>query len=206
LLERQHSGKGQLVDLSNHDALAMTVELANPYWFYPRALVQRQTCRHAQPVRTQPALFQCADGHVYFALVITEEKPWQILVEWLTSHDLASGLDDPAYLNAGYRQLNFDKIQQVVEVFFLVNKAEQMYREGQQRGLPIGTLNAPEDLLQDRHLRERGFFVPVEQADGRSVEHPGAAYRFSAFSPVHPQAAPSLGEAQGIFVSARDKR
>ena len=26
------------------------VELANPYWFYPRVLVQRQTCRHAQPV------------------------------------------------------------------------------------------------------------------------------------------------------------
>jgi crotonobetainyl-CoA:carnitine CoA-transferase CaiB-like acyl-CoA transferase len=206
LLERQRSGKGQLVDLSNHEALAMTVELANPYWFYPRALVQRQTCRHAQPVRTQPTLFQCADGHVYFALVITEEKPWQNLIEWLKSHDLATGLDDPAYLEAGYRQANFDKIQQVVEVFFLVNKAEQMYREGQQRGLPIGTLNAPEDLFQDRHLRERGFFVPVEQADGRSVEYPGAAYRFSSFAPVHPRAAPSLGEAQELLGTARDKR
>jgi len=32
-----------------------TVELANPYWFYPKALVHRQTCRHAQPTPTAPA-------------------------------------------------------------------------------------------------------------------------------------------------------
>lgn len=195
LLERQRTGKGQIVDVSNHEALAVNVELANPYWFYPRALVLRQTCRHAQPVRTQPALFRCADGYVYFALVVTEEKPWQILIEWLKSHELESGLDHEAFLDAGYRQSHFDEIQQVVEVFFLVNQAEQIYREGQERGLPIGTLNAPEDLLRDEHLQARGFFVPVNHPDHGTVQYPGAPYRFSAFSPVTPKPAPALGEA-----------
>lgn len=195
LLDRQRTGRGQIVDLATHDAMAVTVELANPYWFYPRAHVLRQTCRHAQPVRTQPALFRCADGHVYFALVTTEEKPWQALVEWLKSHGLESGLDDPAFLDVAYRQRNFDQIQQVVEVFFLVNSAAQMYREGQQRGLPIGTLNAPEELLEDPHLRARGFFVPVAHGE-RAVEYPGAPYRFSAWEPVAPQRAPRLGNAQ----------
>lgn len=202
LLDRLRTGQGQVVDLSNHDALAVTVELANPYWFYPRSLVLRQTCRHAQPVRTQPALFRCNDGHVYFALVTTEEKPWQILVDWLKSHGLESGLDDPAFLDAGYRQKNFGHIQQVVEVFFLVNSAAQMYREGQERGLPIGTLNAPEELFHDPHLRARDFFVPVDH-DGRSVEYPGAAYRFSAYAPVPPKRAPQLGEAQALLGDAR---
>jgi crotonobetainyl-CoA:carnitine CoA-transferase CaiB-like acyl-CoA transferase len=195
LLERQRTGQGQLVDLSIHAALAVTVELANPYWFYPRALVERQTCRHAQPVRTQPALFRCADGYVYFALVITEEKPWQLLVEWLKAHDLASGLDDASFTDAGFRQSNFDQIQQVVEVFFLVNPAEQMYREGQERGLPIGKLNAPEDLFDDRHLRERGFFVSVNHPGKGAVDYPGAPYRFSAFDAVKTAPAPRLGEA-----------
>lgn len=40
-----------------------------------------------------------------------------------------------------------------------------MYREGQENGLPIGKPNAPEDLFQDHHLTEPGFF--------RSVSHPG---------------------------------
>src|SRR5690606_33972137 len=69
LIERQATGRGQLVDVSIHEANAVTGELANPYWFYPKAIVKRQTCRHAQPLPTQPALFQCADGvWVYFAL------------------------------------------------------------------------------------------------------------------------------------------
>lgn len=195
LLDRQRTGRGQVVDLATHDAMAVTVELANPYWFYPRAHVLRQTCRHAQPVRTQPTLFRCADGHVYFALVTTEEKPWQALVEWLKSYGLESGLDEAVFMDVAYRQRNFGQIQQVVEVFFLVNSAAQMYREGQQRGLPIGPLNAPEELMDDPHLRARGFFVPVEH-DGRTVEYPGAPYRFSAYEPVPPHRAPRLGDAQ----------
>ena len=61
LIERERTGQGQLVDVSMHDCLAVSAELANPYWFYPRAIVHRQTCRHAQPTPTQPAIFQCAD-------------------------------------------------------------------------------------------------------------------------------------------------
>jgi crotonobetainyl-CoA:carnitine CoA-transferase CaiB-like acyl-CoA transferase len=206
LLERQGSGKGQIVDLSNHEALAVTVELANPYWFYPRALVLRQTCRHAQPVRTQPALFKCADGYVYFALVITEEKPWQVLVKWLKGHGLESGLDDAAFLDAAYRQANFDKIQQVVEVFFLVNSAEQMYREGQENGLPIGKLNAPEDLFQDQHLKDRGFFHSVSHPGLGEVAYPGAPYTFSGFSAVAPGPAPRLDDGALAHNAQRSKQ
>ncbi|MFO1376717.1 MAG: CoA transferase [Steroidobacteraceae bacterium] len=201
LLERQRTGRGQVVDLSVQAALAVTVELANPYWHYPRALVQRQTCRHAQPVLSQPTLFQCADGYIYFALILAETKPWQALVEWLQSHDLACGLDDAVFLDPAYRQANFGHIQQVIEAFFLVNAAEPMYREGQERGLPIGPLNAPEDLFHDRHLRARGFFVPVEHPGQGAVEHPGAAYRFSAFAPVSPRPAPQLGEADDRYAT-----
>jgi len=205
LLQRQQTGKGQIVDLSNHEALAVTVELANPYWFYPKALVLRQTCRHAQPVRTQPALFKCADGYVYFALVITEEKPWQVLVKWLQSHGLESGLDDARFLDAAYRQAHFDQIQQVVEVFFLVNSAEQMYREGQGNGLPIGKLNAPEDLFEDQHLKERGYFRKVEHSGHGEVAYPGAPYTFSAFAPVSPTPAPRLGDTK-LADTERSKR
>ena len=201
LLERQRTGRGQIVDLSMHEAAAVTVELANPYWFYPRALVQRQTCRHAQPVPTQPALFRCADGYVYFALVITEEKPWRAMVEWLAAYDMASGLDDAAFLEPAYRQAHFDQIQQIAEVFFLLNDAETMYREGQARGLPIGKLNAPEDLLHIEHLRTRGFFREVIH-HGRAVIYPGPAYRFSAYSAVDTRAAPALNDAAGADLPA----
>jgi benzylsuccinate CoA-transferase BbsE subunit len=195
LLQRQQNGAGGLIDLSIQEAAGVTVELANPYWFYPRALVQRQTCRHAQPVPTQSAIFQCADGRwVYFALILADPKPWNALVQWMDSLDLAVDLKDPEFDDLGHRQQNFAHIQDLVEVFFLLQDSTDAYLEGQRRGLPIGVLNAPEDLFADEHLVAREFFQPVEEPGYGTVRMPGAPYRFSTLSTVPPQPAPRLGE------------
>jgi crotonobetainyl-CoA:carnitine CoA-transferase CaiB-like acyl-CoA transferase len=69
-----------------------------------------------------------------------------------------------------------------------------MYKEGQAVGLPIGVLNAPEDLFGDEHLVAREFFVNVEHEGLGPVAYPGAMYRFSAFGEVPRARAPKLGE------------
>ena len=136
LVDRQQSGRGQLLDVGMHDCLAVSAELANPYWFYPRVVVNRQTCRHAQPTPTAPALFQCGDGrYVYFVLFVADLKPWRALVEWMDTKDLAVDLLGPEYEDAAYRQANFGHIQELVEVFFLLQTADEAYHDGQARGL-----------------------------------------------------------------------
>jgi crotonobetainyl-CoA:carnitine CoA-transferase CaiB-like acyl-CoA transferase len=195
LLERQNTGLGQLLDISMHEACAVNVELANPYWFYPRVQVKRQTCRHAQPSPTQPALFQCADGRfVYFTLITAEQKAWQALVGWMDGAGLAAHLTEPEFGNVKYRQDHFSEIQEVVECFFLVHPSDQMYKQGQAAGLPIGVLNAPEDLFSDEHLAAREFFVEVEHEGLGKVSYPGAICRFSSFGEVARTRAPKLGE------------
>ncbi len=195
LLERDQSGRGGLVDVSIQEAAGVTVELANAYWFYPKGLVQRQTCRHAQPVPTQPAIFQCGDGRwVYFALILADDKPWQALVSWMAEHDLAADLDEPPFADLKHRQEHFHHIQGVVETFCLVNDSSYIYHEGQARGLPIGVLNAPEDLYDDEHLAARGYFAEIEQPGYGTLKRPVAAYRFSAYEVEPPHAAARLGE------------
>ena len=206
LLERQQTNRGQLVDVSTHEALAVTVELANPYWFYPRVHVHRQTCRHAQPVPTQPALFLCGDGrYVYFVLIVAEQKPWQALLGWLDRNGFAADLTDPMYSDVAYRQKNFDHVQGLVESFFMITPAEEVYRQGQALGLPIGILNAPEDLLADEHLRARDFFVPVHHEGLGPVLYPGATTRFSSFDAPPIRRAPLLGEHGADIASALAK-
>lgn len=195
LLERQRTGEGQLVDVSMHEACAVNIELANPYWFYPRINVQRQTCRHAQPSPTQSALFRSADDrYVYFALILSDPKAWASLVSWMDEKGMAADLADPAYSDLAFRQARFPEIQSMVECFFLIQTADEAYHDGQDRGLPIGVLNAPEDLFDDEHLKARGFFVEVEEADGSRVLYPGPSYVFSAFDAVPRTRAPALGE------------
>jgi len=195
LLERQKTGRGQVLDVSMHESCAVNVELANPYWFYPRVNVHRQTCRHAQPSPTQSALFQCADGrYVYFALILAEPKAWSALVTWMDSKGMALQLTEPAFSDVAYRQAHFHEVQQLVECFFLIQDSHEAYLDGQAAGLPIGVLNAPEDLFDDEHLKARGFFVDVEHEAVGKVAYPGAIYRFSSFGQVARTAAPKLGE------------
>lgn len=205
LTQRATSGQGGLIDVSMHESAGLTVELANPFWFYPRVTVQRQTCRHAQPVPTQSAVFECSDGgYLYFAFIVAEPKAWTALVDWMASKDLAVDLVDEAYLDVAYRQQHFDHIQTVLECFFLLQEAHAAYHEGQGRGLPVGVVNAPEDLYQDEHLAARGFFSVIDQPGYGEVLHPGAVMRFSAYPAAMPSGAPSLGQhTEAVLAEAR---
>jgi crotonobetainyl-CoA:carnitine CoA-transferase CaiB-like acyl-CoA transferase len=195
LLSRQQTGEGQLIDIAMHDCLAVGAELANPYWFYPRVLVHRQTCRHAQPTPTQPAIFQCGDGRwVYFVIFAAEQKSWQSLLDWIDSKGVAVDLIDPQYDDPSFRQRNFGHIQDIVETFFLLQTAEEAYLEGQERGLAIGPINSPDEVLEDEHLQARAFFVPVEHVDMPSALYPGAPFRFSGIETAPLRRAPNLGE------------
>jgi len=194
LLERQKTGHGQLLDVSMHEACAVNVELANPYWFYPKVHVHRQTCRHAQPSPTQSALFRCADDrYVYFTLILSEAKAWNSLVAWMDSRGMAAQLTEPEFSDVAHRQARFYEVQELVECFFLVQDSHDAYRDGQAAGLPIGVLNAPEDLFDDEHLKARHFFVEVEHEGIGKVPYPGPIYRFSSFGEVERTAAPRLG-------------
>jgi len=206
LIDRQRSGAGQLVDVSMHEACAVSGELANPYWFYPRALVQRQTARHAQPVPTQPACFKCGDDvWVYFALVLSDPKAWAATVTWMSDLGLAADLIEQKYGDLAYRQQEFAHIQDLIEVLFLVQDSATAYHEGQRRGLPIGPLLAPEDLPHDEHLIAREFFVPLflPTDPSREALFPGSPYRFSAFS-SGPSPAPRLGEHTDAILAELD--
>jgi benzylsuccinate CoA-transferase BbsE subunit len=193
LLQREQSGRGGLIDVSVHEAAGLSVEIANPYWFYPRVHVHRQTCRHAQPVPTQPGLFRCADGRwVYFLLILSEPSAWRSLVEWMARKDLAVDLVETEYDDLAHRQANFSHVQELLEIFFMLQDAATAARDGQAHGLPIGVVNAPEDLYADEHLAARDFFVPVEQPGLGPIQQPRSPFRFSRLATLAPRPAPGL--------------
>jgi len=205
LIERDETGKGQIVDVSMHDATAMNIENANPYWFYPRAPVYRQTCRHAQPKSTQASHFLCADGgYVYYTLVLSEQRAWKALVAWMDSKGLAAHLTEPRFLDLDERQKHYGEIHSMLECFFLLIDTQDACREGQEAGLPIGAINAPEDLFDDVHLQAREFFQSVETPGVGAVRYPGPIYRFSDFVTEPRTPAPVLGADQAILPAAPD--
>jgi len=92
----------------------------------------------------------------------------------------------------------------MLECFFLLIDTQDACREGQEAGLPIGAINAPEDLFDDVHLQAREFFKSVETPGVGAVRYPGPIYRFSDFVTEPRTPAPVLGADQAILPAAPD--
>ena len=73
--------------------------------------------------------------------------------------------------------------------------AEEVYHRAQQRGFTWGAVRAPEQLLDDPHLHDRGFWKEVEHPElGRSFTYPGEAAVYNGSPWRISRRAPRIGE------------
>jgi crotonobetainyl-CoA:carnitine CoA-transferase CaiB-like acyl-CoA transferase len=71
---------------------------------------------------------------------------------------------------------------------------EQVFRGGQERGVPIGTVNSPQDLANSPQLRFRGFFVEIDHPETGKIKYPAVPYHFSKTPWAVERPAPLLGQ------------
>jgi crotonobetainyl-CoA:carnitine CoA-transferase CaiB-like acyl-CoA transferase len=211
LLERERSGRGQLVDVNIHAACNVTTEFATYEWLVARATVQRQTGRHANVVPTSSTQARCADGR-YANTGVPPRTPEQFgrLRQWVLDLRLAEEWPEVFLLEMGMNRppLDMSRIgrdEETTAIFgagrdalvLIASRlaAFEFFRQGQERGVPVGVVYAPEEVLDDPHFRARGFPVEVEHPElGRTVTYPGAPYRFLRTPWRIARRAPLLGE------------
>lgn len=207
---RHHTGQGQYIDISIHEAVNTTTEWGLPTYFYWGENVRRQTGRHASQEPTQPWQFLARDGrHVNLLGVLPRETAAaKKLLNWMEEHGGVGELRDPKYASAGITARmtggswrNVDKTPEgrqfisTVVAFVQQLDSEEVYHGGQQRGLQWSVIRAPDEILEEKHLEDRGFFVPVSYPElGKEFVHTGAPWIFSE-APMHIlRRAPLVGE------------
>jgi crotonobetainyl-CoA:carnitine CoA-transferase CaiB-like acyl-CoA transferase len=197
LFHRNMTGEGQYLDVSAHEAAALTTEMHVPQWIYTGQVVQRQTGRHAGVRPTPLTQLPTADGrYVNGGAGQLQPNRWKPFVEWMASKGMADDLTDPKYLEPAVFQENQQRIAQKIREFVGTLSADEAMTGAQElAGMPWGAVRAPDDLLDDDHFAARGFFPSVEHPElGKSFTYPGAA----AIYPRSPwriyRRAPLLGE------------
>ena len=198
LVHRTVTGEGQYIDASVHDACALSTESAVASYIYRDDVVIRQTGRHhaAQPTpRTQ---YRTKDGKYVNALTGGRLDPAyvQILAEWFDGHGLAGDLMDERYRDPEVVQENARHIVEEVLANFIANRtAEEVYHEAQERGYPWGAVRAPDELLSDQHLEDRGFWTEVAHPElARTFTYPGGGAIFNGTPWRISRRAPLVGE------------
>jgi crotonobetainyl-CoA:carnitine CoA-transferase CaiB-like acyl-CoA transferase len=198
LVYRTVAGQGQYIDTSIHEACALTTEAAIANYIYRGEVVRRQTGRHHAAGPTPRTQFRAKDGSYVCALVGGRLNPKYIgeLADLLDSYGMAGDLRDPKYKDPAVIAANASHIiDDLVANFIASLPAEEVYHAAQDRGFTWGVVRAPEALLDDAHLHDRGFWKDVEHPElGRSFVYPGEAAIYNGSPWRISRRAPLIGE------------
>ena len=212
LLHRDGGGEGQFIDVSMHAASNVTTEAGSYQWLVANATVQRQTGRHAAPLPTGPTQLQGADGRwINTGFFPRRPDQFETVIEWLRSLDLLDALEEAPLLEvaAGLgRMLDMGRINEDPEEAALLAAgraamnllaarlpAYDFFAGAQERGIQVGIIYAPEEVIADPHFVARGFPTEVEHPElDRSFTYPGAPYGFTESPWAISRRPPLIGE------------
>ena len=104
LVHRTVSGLGQYIDVSIHEACALTTEAAIANYVYRGEVVRRQTGRHHAAGATPRTQFRAKDGTYVCALIGGRLNPRFVgeLADLLDSYGMAGDLKDPKYQDQAF--------------------------------------------------------------------------------------------------------
>jgi crotonobetainyl-CoA:carnitine CoA-transferase CaiB-like acyl-CoA transferase len=198
LVHRTVSGQGQYIDASIHEACALTTEAAIANYIYRGEVVRRQTGRHHAAGPTPRTQFRAKDGTYVCALVAGRLNPRYVreLADLLDSYGMVGDLKDAKYQDPAVIAANTSHIiDDLVADFIASLSAEEVYHAAQERGFTWGAVRAPEQLLDDAHLHDRGFWKEVEHPElGHSFIYPGEAAIYNDSPWRISRRAPLIGE------------
>ncbi|MEU4173006.1 CoA transferase [Streptomyces sp. NPDC026665] len=190
LLSLEESGGGQIVDVSAQEAIAHSLENAVQYYDL-EGIVRRRA--GAGPVEAGTGLFTCADGWIYLVGGLGGHPlAWPAITEWLEENGLeeAAELRAPHWQEREWRRSTegIRTFRALFERFAGERTKEELYEDGQRRGISIAPVSTPHDLLVSPQLTQRGFFRHLAVGDS-TLTYPGAPYRFAGMD-IRPGEAP----------------
>ena len=197
LLGADRGGGGQHIDVSIQECVVMGMETAIQFYDLEKTVRKRAS---GQPIMAGVGVFPCADGEIYLmAGGIASTRFWDNMVNWLLDEGIADAkqLLDPKWESHDYLATSEAKgiFSALFAPFAMKHTKVHLYQTGQSRRIPICPINTPRDILANRQLDYRGFFVQQQHTpSGRSLTVPGAPYKLDATPWRQARPAPRLGE------------
>jgi len=200
---RQISGMGQYVDVSAQQCVLWELANAIPLWELNQIILKRVGSYMSGRWTgiKQRLLWPCKDGYVIFFVMggIAGAQTNRRIFKWMDEENMAPDY----FLDFDWENLDMTEqtegMQQLIEEpianFFLLHTKEELYVEGQERGIVISPVSSAGDILADPQLTARNFWIDIEHNElGATIRYPGAFVRASETPCVVKRRAPLLGE------------
>jgi crotonobetainyl-CoA:carnitine CoA-transferase CaiB-like acyl-CoA transferase len=218
LLFRHRTGVGQQVSCAVHEAVAKSTEVDLMTWVMRRALVLRQTCRHArESISPHPTIAHTKDGRWVMANLGNRPDDGLKLIALMERYGIEPGLDPqnatpPRYgrfvpgtaPDKSKRDPAMEAVARFVRAFTYENIP---WREAQQDGMLWAPLRKPHENALDPHWIARGSLTDLAHPElGRSLRYPTSKWISTATGWVPGRRAPQLNEDASNVDDAPERR
>ena len=188
LLQRRQSGEGQQIDLSTMESAVSTPSgLIQPYSFTGRSPKRGGSDGNVMDGMHLPT----KDGEVTLTTAGTGGRPMEAWSESLEEPRLL----DPKFATRPSRLENWEELHILVAPKLALWNNLDLMHETMARGLVIGLVQNPQQVVDSPHLAERGYFVEIDHPEAGSLKYPSPGFLMDEENPMEgSKAAPTLGE------------
>ena len=168
LLHRRETGEGQFIDLSQ-------VQCMLPFtaaWAIEQSANGRVAPRtgNRHPSFVPHGVFPSAGTDKWVSIAVTDDTMWRALARLI-------GLDDPALAPVAGRRAQEERIETAIAAWTSARAPDEAMAILQQAGVAAGAVRHPMELLDDPHLKARGFWQWIERAYVGRHPQPSPPYR-----------------------------
>ncbi|MFC1820173.1 CaiB/BaiF CoA transferase family protein [Thermodesulfobacteriota bacterium] len=199
---RKMSGQGQHVDVSMQQSAAWFLAMTIPYWELDGIVLERVGAYRTNSLGTiQRQMWHCKDGYIFFFMMggLQGAKSCRQLVKWMDDEGMGNeylkAMEWENFDMGTATQEVIDQISRPLEEFFLAHTKDEILTEAVKRSISICPLSDMGDLINDRSLKERGFWHEVEHIElGVKIPYPKQFFKSSEEISMNRFRAPFIGE------------
>jgi crotonobetainyl-CoA:carnitine CoA-transferase CaiB-like acyl-CoA transferase len=195
--QRQQTGRGQWIDLSQFETL---IAASGPALLAMQAGSLQPPGNDSQEAEASPhGVYRCADeadegasNDRWCAIAVFGERDWQRLVYALGSPAWTA---DHRFATHAQRRLHRAELDAHLLYWTRQMRAEEVMSRLQAAGITAGIVANAKDLCErDPQLRHRGYFATVRSENGRCFEVDGAPLLRAGEAMIPPTRASRVGE------------
>ena len=188
LFERERTGVGRALEVSMLETMFTPLLPAAGHAYTSKAVPRRTGNRHMADSYVPFDTFETRDGWV--AIACATDEHWLRLARAMGRADLAA---DPSLHHLRERIARIDEVSGHIAAWTRPRTREEVAAICEHHQVPAAPLKDVLEVLNDPHLRERGFLTDQETPIG-TVALPNSPMRYAG-SPLRPLTPPpSLGE------------
>lgn len=187
LIERNHSHKGQKIDLALYDAAVSVLINIGSNYLMDRNIPRRLGNHHANIVPYQT--FQTKDGEIVIA--VGNDRQFQTLCHLL---DVANLAEDERFRTNEQRVKHRSELTERLQRVFKTNTTAHWKKLCDNNNIPAGPIQNVEEVYYDPQLRARHMFISMQHPEAGEIEMIGSPLKFSRTPVSYRHYPPRLGE------------